>query len=1140
MKKLLIIALALAFSTSLFAQVKSGDIISGHVYDDIDAVMSATVVEVDANNRNVAGATTDIDGNFSFKCVNPKNKILVKFLGYESVTLPIDRKVFKIKLKSASQQIKEVEIKVKRREVQSSGLSIPVKEISVATQTMNMAEVEGLAFTSVDEALQGKIAGLDIIANSGNLGAGTSMRLRGVSTINGSAEPLIVVDGNILDIPDAAKNIDFNDLGNEEQFATLLAVNPEDIADIKVLKDAASAAIWGSRGANGVLEITTKRGKTGKTSVNFSYKFTGSWSPAHLNMLDGDGYTMMLKEAYFNPRQSSDASNIVELNYDKSRGEYYYNFNKNTDWVDEVNQFGQSHNYSMTIQGGGEKARFYISGSYDHQTGTIIKQELDRFSTRLKLDYDVSDRIRFETNVALTYTKNHRNWDGGSVGSILDKAYKAMPNMSVYEYDQFGNPTGEYYKMQPTYGITGNTPDGYSSHYLEDMKNNGNPVAIANYAYNNQSTYTITPNFKLTYKLLGKDFESHQLNLSAEVFMNIYNESVNSYYPSELSTDDWRWNKANSTSNNEIKSMNFTNREMLTFAPHFNTENVSMQAAAIFEINSSSSNSQNYSPIHNPTGIESPNAGGYLGQGGTTGTGIGRSASLKFTYHLGLFDSRYALDFTLTNDGCTKFGAGKKWASYPAISLRWNISDEPIFRKMKWANFIDLLSFRPSWGMVGQQPGSEFLMYNKYSNIGKYGAGNYMLTSIGPDNLRLTDLKWQTVKSWNWGFNLEMFKNKLAIAVDIYNKKTSDLLMGNVKIPSTSGYNSLPWCNVGEVKNEGWEFYINGNKFIKFGKFSMDAFVNFAQNFNTITSMDKTVLEGMNNDFEYRNLAYLNRIQIGNAVGSIYGFRYKGVYAYDYEHCGYTDKSYEAYGTNTAKWAAEHGGNGTCPVARDAKGNILFDAKGNPLHMYFNYGGINYEFKGGDVMYEDINNDGQINELDIVYLGNSNPKLTGGFGCTFHYAQWDLKMSFNYRIGNKIVNIARQENESMRNNNNQSQAVAWRWRKNGDVTEIPRAMNEGVGISSYNALACDRFVEDGDFVRLQYAQLSYNLDPKTIKKLHLGFKSLRLSLSANNLFCWTKYTGIDPEVGYGAWGRCEDRSKTPRAKSFTFNANIGF
>ena len=262
------------------AQVKAGDVISGQVWDDFDPLMMCNVVEIDNNNRIQAHGVTDINGNFSFKIVSPKNKIRISYIGCETLELPINKKAFgKIVLKSKT-QLKEVVVEQVRKS-QSSGLAIPMTEISVATQTIDMKEFEGLAITTVDEALQGRIAGLDIVQNSGNLGAGTTMRLRGVSTINGNQNPLVVVNGNILSNDDLSESFDYSN-ANEERFAELLNVNPEDIESITVLKDAAACAIWGSRGANGVIEIKTKRGARGKTRVSYSYRFSGSWQPGSL------------------------------------------------------------------------------------------------------------------------------------------------------------------------------------------------------------------------------------------------------------------------------------------------------------------------------------------------------------------------------------------------------------------------------------------------------------------------------------------------------------------------------------------------------------------------------------------------------------------------------------------------------------------------------------------------------------------------------------------------------------------------------------------------------------------------------------------------------------------------------------------
>ena len=363
------------------------------------------------------------------------------------------------------------------------------------------------------------------------------MRLRGVSSINGSQEPLIVVDGNILE-DYSSDELDFDNMENEEQFATLLQVAPEDIGSIKVLKDAAATAIYGARGSNGVIEITTRRGARGKTRVNFSYRFSGSWQPEGMKMLDGDGYTMMLKEAYHNPRiLSEEESSIAEIMYLKSsHPSYYGNYNKNTDWIDEVTQFGQTHNYGLSVSGGGEKATFRVSGTYDHETGTIIKQALDRLTTRLALDYRVSDRIKFSSNFALTYTKNQKNY----YSDILGRAYNAMPNMAVYrnqymptadgvgEYIQ----TGDYFIMPPTAAAKGlvSPTSGLTSYFLGDMVKNGNPVAIANQAWNNQSSYTIQPQFQLEYKLLGKNDDETQLDYRGEVYMNAYFKQLVGWY----------------------------------------------------------------------------------------------------------------------------------------------------------------------------------------------------------------------------------------------------------------------------------------------------------------------------------------------------------------------------------------------------------------------------------------------------------------------------------------------------------------------------------------------------------------------------------------------------------------------------------
>ena len=1123
--KFLLLMIACLATGAAFAQQRR---ISGTVSDDFGGIMMANVTEVDANNRIVSATTTDMNGNFTMTVKSPKNKLKISYMGFQTHVEVIGNKnVFKVKMKDASRQIAPVEVVVKKRS-QSNGLSIPDREISTARQKFSMDEMKGLSFESVDEALQGKIAGLDIVANSGNLGSGTTMRLRGTTTINGNAEPLIVVDGHIFELPDNAQTIDFENLDNEEQFSTLLQVNPEDIAEIEVLKDASATAIWGSKGANGVLSIKTRRGSRGKTRVNLSYRFSGNWQGEGMKLLNGDGYTMMLKEAYFNPKQNTNSSNMLELDYNPAYPYIFNNYNKNTDWVDAVTKFGQAHNYYLTLTGGGEKATFRIGIGYDDESGTIIKQNLDRFTTRLALDYFVSDRIKFSSNFSLSFTDNHKNYD-----DILARAYKAMPNMSIYEYDSnLKNPqrTGNYFNMLPITTTTGFVP-GYTSANLSDMYRNGNPVAIANQAWKREQSFNITPQFSVEYKFLGKENDQTQLNYTGDVQMQIYNTSENTYFPASLTNNKW-YEGINTASNREYKSMQFTTRHDLAFYPKFNNEDHALSALFRFEMTTGTSNDQSLTSRGIPGGLTDPTLDAYL-TACSTSPGEWRSLSYTGSVHYS-YKSKYSLTATLRSDGRTDFGAGKKFGVFPGVSGRWNISDEKFMKPLK--GWLSMLAFRPGWGIVGNVVGGGYNQYNRYADFGSYGNGH---GAIKPENLRLASLQWEKTSSWNIGFDLGLWDDLVTFALEIYNKKTTDLALQNVSIPSHNGFSSLAWQNVGTMRNRGWELYVNTSRFAKVGKFSMKLNANIAQNINKIEDMDASVLESLNADFNYKNENYLGRVQIGNALGSIYGFRFKGIYAYDYDHNGYTDESAKTYGDNTAAAAQKRGENFTCPIAYDANGNMITDAKGNPMPMYFNYGGTNYQFQGGDAIYEDINHDGQINALDIVYLGNSNPTCNGGFGVDFYYGNWSLSASFNFRIGNQIINMARMQAEDMLNNNNQSQATKWRWRKNGDVTEIPRAMNSNAaGGATYNALASDRYVENGDYLRFQYLRLGYNFDSKMLKKI--GLNTLNLSASANNLWVWSKYTGTDPDVTTAGWGVATDNNKTPRSKSFTVSLNVGF
>lgn len=1088
-KKLIYIFLVgcITLCQSVFAQA-GGDMMRGKVTSDKgEALMSVQVVEMDKSGRVVGHTLTDMNGDFALKVFNAENNLRVSYLGYRPQTFPIGtRRSFNVVLRDDN-ELPPVVIKAERT-ASDGTLNLKESEIGFAMQKISTKDFEGLQVASIDDALQGQIAGLDIIG-SGDLGKKTSMRIRGTSSINANVNPLIVMNGIPReDIIVSDSGVDIN-TANEEQFADLLSVNPDDILEITVLKDAASTAIWGSRGANGVISIKTKRGTSGPTRVNYTYKFSAAQQPKGLKMLNGDDYTMMMKQALFNPRLDNSASDIREFNYDTGWTEYPY-YSANTDWRKAVIQTGNTHDHYLVFSGGGEKATFRVAGGYMTQKGTIIGQELDRFSTRMDLDYYVSSRIRFSSEFAFTYTDHDRNWTDG--GNILEIAYKKMPNLAIYNRD------GDYY----------NIPEG--SEHLKSQNGYSNPVAVARLATNNLKTYNVQPVLRLRYNLLDPDAKKGELEYNVWVSFQMRNEKTHKYLPKEATSKKWDSNMVNKAANVDNENFTIQSENSLRWQPNLGEDHNAFVYAAL-QTTSGSSNSQTVESYGYPSSsITNPTAPAYLSKI-SSGIGQFRSMGVIGRAHYS-FKEKYIASFTFRRDGSTKFGKDNKYGDFPGLSLRWNISKEPFMDFAK--DWLDMLSIRPTWGITGNQPSNEYLHFSKYRAKGNY-AGNPV---IYPENIRLSNLKWEKTTGWNLGFDLQMKEYTYNLDVNLYYNRTSDLLSKDTRIASSTGFSSLPYRNAGTMDNKGWELNFNANRFVKVGNVAFDFRFNVANSVNTLKKLDQDVLESYNKDFDYKNMgAYIQRLQIGKSYGSIYGFRYKGVY----------------------QWSADnYERGGTAPVARDENGNVLKDNAGNPIPIYFNYyqasNGTRYQFQAGDAIYEDINNDGTIDELDIVYLGNSNPLLNGGVGFGVRWKQLSANVFANFRYGNKVINRARMNAESMYTFDNQSIAVNWRWRKEGEERTIPRALyNYG-----YNSLASDRYVEDGSFFRLKYVTLNYAVPTASLKKY--GMKQLTFYLTVNNLFCLTKYQGVDPEVDYNGLGISEDKQTTPRAKEFSLGISVGF
>ncbi|MBQ1581785.1 MAG: TonB-dependent receptor, partial [Prevotella sp.] len=589
----------------------------------------------------------------------------------------------------------------------------------------------------------------------------------------------------------------------------------------------------------------------------------------------------------------------------------------------------------------------------------------------------------------------------------------------------------------------------YSSRELESVRSLGNPIAIANLAWKKDQTYRITPDFSVKYELLGIGEEQHRLTFLGRVDFDIYARSVPTYHPASVSTDIWTSTGYNSSSNTESNRLKIGARAELQYTPYFKNKDLSAMMFIRYEMSTSKSNSQFISQYDLPDGITSPTIEAVLPSNGMS-SGNSRSNSQNILYN-GHFSYKgiYNLGFSLRADGDSKFGPKNKWAYFPGVSLRYNIIDEPFMKALKGKVF-SMLGLRASWGINGKAPDADYLFYSTYNtSSGSYGRGTGALTTAEIDGLKLDDLRWETTTSYNLGANFGFLNDMLEVEFDYYHKETKDLLMRNVRIPSTTGYAQVAYSNVGQMNNDGWEMNINGRRFIKIGKFSMDAGFNIAQNFNEIKEMDKRVLDAINSEWiattrpsSKSTTGYLNRVQVGNALGSIYGFRYKGVFQYSYDYLENYQKEHNLNAADYEAWINSELASGkTFPIVLGSDGKVLMTSQGHPQHLVYNYDGNSstYTFQGGDAMYEDINNDGQINALDIVYLGNSQPKVQGGFNFTFRYGKWSLKTRFAYRFGNKVINLARLNLQEMFNTYNQCSTVNYRWRKDGDITPMPRA-----------------------------------------------------------------------------------------------------
>lgn len=1074
-KSTILFTLALFIFTSAFSQRA---VIRGRIIDQSDgsAVIGANVIEYDADNRIINGTITNVNGDFVLEMKNISHILKVSVIGYESKEItPIADAPMTIELEASNLQLEEVTVTAEAKSNHSL-TNIAERDNASSTVKVDLIEMQDAGIVSATDALQGKVSGLDIISASGDPGSGSQLVIRGLSSM-GNNKPLIVIDG----IPqnNVSDNFDLSSADTED-ISNLINIALQDIKSIEILKDAASTATYGSRGADGVLLIETHKGKMGKVQFDYQYKNSINIQPPAIPMLDGDEYIMLQLEEWHNARGVFDIP--PEIAYDR---DYYdfYNYSANTDWLAAVTQNSVTHDHYFNVMGGGEKTRYFTSFSYVDEGGTTINTSSTRFSTRVNLDYFLSRKLLFQ--VQFNYINNKRDGnlelDNGYGGTrnIREMAYIKAPNMSIWEYDENGKPTGEYFTPISSY-------QGNGSIYF-------NPVAVAHLGKNDRASNNLQNTFLLRYSL------TDWITFRETVSFQYNGEKSQNYLPYNAIGADWLdWTINKAEEGNNISS-NINTETQVAFDSPFENEDHVLSGAATWITRQSSYEWLNIQSNKTPsTDIQDPSIDAQINW---IGNGSGESRELGALMNLNYkLKDRYMIQTILRADAHSSFGSNNRWGVFKGVSVGWRFSSENFFQTYEWLGESKL---RASWGVSGRQPGDA---YARFATYGSTSNGSYILgTAIVPSQIQLNNLQWESISSLDIGIELNLFKDKVYIEADVYEKITSNLLFDRYDIPSSSGFTQLKFLNGGELVNKGWELMAE-YRIIRTDNWRWSVNFNTSQNVNSFTRLPDNF--NTEKSTSIGNGQYPQRVVEGEPIGSFFGFRYMGVFPND-----------------------------EAAYAKDADGEILRDTDGNPLPLTFMG---TYPFKGGDAMYEDVNHDGVINLNDVVYIGDSNPNFIGGFGTSVRYKNLDFSTSFHYRLGFDIINGIAIETEGMLNRNNQSKAVLSRWRVEQEQMVdgmLPRAyLNHPA-----NNLGSDRYVEPGDYLRLINMKVGYLLSRELCEKLRIRKGSI--ALSARKLMTFTNYSGQDPEVGQDAsdpfWIGV-DRANTPPPKIITMSFTIGF
>jgi TonB-linked SusC/RagA family outer membrane protein len=1053
LRPFLLILIAAAFHGMAHAQSRP---VSGLVIDASDnkGLPGANVLMKGTNN----GTTTDADGHFKIDVPSDKATLVISSMGYVATEVSIaNESVIQVTLQADSRSLNEVVVvgygeKTTRKLTESIG-------------TVQARDITKLPVASPEAAIQGRISGVQITNVDGTPGAGAAIRIRGISTV-GNNQPLFVVDG--VPVGDGT--------GNQ--------INPADVESVSVLKDASSASIYGLRAANGVVLITTKRGKQGKPRISIDAYAGVQNFPNQLDMLNTQQYVAINTEAINNANAQAglkpgDAGYQV-LSPDLQSGSPYLTIDNGKAWRDAaVHKNAPVRNYNLSLSGGNENSNYFISAGYFEQEAMVNKWDLSRYSFRINSDHKIGSRLKMGQALTLTYNHTYRGSNGLGDGFIYASTTNMPPIFSIYDTDNRvpGN----------RYGYTGNL----------------NVAGIVR--LNNIGINAVNENHDNAYRMLGNIYAELDiftgLKFRSVAALDFSASRASLWRPGYTAAELGQERNTNAYSDNRGESVQRVFTNTLTYNRQFRGHLINVIAGMEFQASRSTSmgyagaNYQStdpnfYQSIQNQQG-NSDGKGGFVYANATSGLGHRAYASQfgRLSYD---FKDKYLVTFTARHDQSSNFAPENRSKLFPAVSAAWRISEEPFMQKVP---FITDLKLRGSWGQLGNDKiGLDFPYLARVQQGPWYtfGTNQSSLNGTGIPNLVNNSLRWEINESTDAGFDLTLF-GRLNLLVTYYNRNTKDFLY-SLPVNSTSGFTSIP-VNLGLVNNRGLEVEMSYKKSYNSG-LTMDFFGNITTVKNKLSALAPGVQEFASGNY---------RTAVGFPIGYFYGYKVKGIYQ------------------------NQEQANGAIPditinKQKPVPGDLIFEDNNGP--------GTNGQLFSGEA-------NGEITVQDRTNIGKTIPDFFYGFGANAAWKGFDLAILFQGVAGNSVYNAYRASNEGMNGSgNNQLVSVLGHWTGEGTSNTIPRATTRDINA---NTRFSSRWVEPGGFLRLKNVQLGYTVPKSLLSHLKVA-QSIRVYVAASNLFRITKYTGLDPEVSTfsSQLQAGTDNANIPQPRTMQIGANLTF